>query len=73
MQQLLVSFKDLEVSILLDAGAAKMFISSKLIHQVTDHQVVQHAAADMLQIWLPNSEEGQNKVKVTLEANTKKL
>ena len=68
-----MSFKDLEVSGLLDTGATKMFISRELICQVPDHQVVQHAAADTLQIWLPNGKEVQSKGKVTLEANIEKL
>ena len=34
---------------------------------------MQNAAADMLQIWLPNGEEVQSKGKVTHEANIKKL
>ena len=69
----MISFKDLEVSGLLDTGATKMFISRELICQVPDHQVLQHAAADMLQIWLPNGEEVQSEGKVALEANIKKL
>ena len=51
----------------------KTFISRELIPQVPGHQVVQHAAADMLQIWLPNGEKVQSEGKVTLKANIKKL
>ena len=54
-------------------GAMKMFISRELIHQVPGLQVVQHTAADTLQIPLPNGEEVQSKGKVTLEANIDKL
>ena len=50
-----------------------MFISRELLCQVPGHQVVQHAAADMLQIRLPNGDKVENKGKVTLEANIKKL
>ena len=57
----------------MDTGAIKMFISRELICQVPDHQVVQHATADTLQIWLPNGKEVQSKGKVTLEANIEKL
>ena len=46
----------------------KMFISRELIHQVPDHEVVQHAAADMPQIRLANSEDIQSKGKIMLEA-----
>ena len=70
---LILSFEGLEVSGLLDTGARKMFISRELILQVPDHQVVQHAAADTLQIWLPNEEVVQSKGKVTLKANVEKL
>ena len=35
--------------------------------------MVQHAAADMLQIRLPNGDEVQSKGQVTLEANIEKL
>ena len=63
---LVISFKELEVSGLLDTGARKTFISRKLIPS-------RYAAADMLQIWLPNGEEVQSKGKVTLEANIEKL
>ena len=35
--------------------------------------MVQHAAADMLQIQLPNGDEVQSKGRVTLEASIKKL
>ena len=66
-------FEGLENSGLLDTGTTKMFISRELIPQVPGHQVVQHAAANMLQIWLPNGEEVQSKGKVTLEANIEKL
>ena len=69
----MISFGDLEVFGLLDPGATKMFISRELIRQVPDHQVVWHAAADMLQIWLLNDDKVQSKGKVTLEANIKKL
>ena len=68
-----MTINDLEVSGLLDTGATKMFISRELIHQVPDHQVVQHAAADTLQMRLPNGEEVQSKGKVTLKSNIKKL
>ena len=44
----MILFEGLEVSGLLDTGAAKMFISRELIRQVLGHQMVQHAAADML-------------------------
>ena len=50
-----------------------MFISRELIRQVPGHQVVQQAAADTLQIWLPNGEEVHSKGKVTLEVNIEKL
>ena len=46
----MISFEGLEVSGLLDTGAKKTFISRELIRQVPSHKVVQHAAADMLQI-----------------------
>ena len=68
-----MSFKGLEVSGLLDPGATKTFISRELIHKIPDHQVVQHTAADMLQIWLPNGNEVQSGGKVTLEINIEKL
>ena len=68
-----MSFKGLEFSGLLDAGATKTFISRELICQVPGRQVVQHAAADTLQIRLPNSEEVQSEGKVTLEAKIEKL
>ena len=68
-----MSFDDLEVSGLLDTGATKTFVSRELIHQVPDHSVVQHAAADTLQIRLPNGDEVQSEGKVTLEANIEKL
>ena len=58
---------------MLDTGATKTFISRELIRQVPGHHVVQHAAADMLQIRLPNGEKVQRKGKVTLEANIEKL
>ena len=35
--------------------------------------MVQHAAADTLQIWLPNRDEVQSKGRVTLEASIEKL
>ena len=66
-------FKGLDISGLLDTGATKTFISRELISQVPDHQLVQHAAADTLQIWSPNGEEFQSKGKVTLKANIVKL
>ena len=69
----MIIFKDLEVSGLLDTGATKRFISRELICQVPGHQVVQHAAADTLQIRLPNGEEVQSKSKVALKANIEKL
>ena len=69
----MISFKGLEVSGLLDTSGAKTFISRELIHQVPDFQVVQHAAADMLQIQLPNGDEVQSKAKLTLKANIEKL
>ena len=47
---LVMSFKGLEVSGLLDTGTKKILLSRELIRQVPDHQVVQHAAADTLQI-----------------------
>ena len=68
-----MSFKDLEASGWLDTGATKTFISREVIRKVPDHQVVQHAAADTLQIWLPNGDEVQSKGKVTLAANIEKL
>ena len=49
----------------------KTFISRELIFQIPDHQVVQHAAADMLQIQLLSGEKVQSKGKVTLEMNIK--
>ena len=64
-----MSFKGLEVFGLLNTGATKTFISRELIHQVPGHQMVQHAAADTLQIWLLNGDEVQSKGRVTLEAN----
>ena len=63
----------LEVSGLLDTGATKIFIGRELIRKVPDHPVVQHAAADMLQIRLPHGEEVQIKDKITLESNIEKL
>ena len=63
----------LKVSGLLDTGATNTFISRELICQVPDHQVLHHAAADTLQIWLPNGDEVQSEGKVTLEANIEKL
>ena len=68
-----MSLEDLEVSGLLDTGATKTVISRELRCQVPDHQVVQHAAADTLQIQLPNCDELQSKGKVTLKANIKKF
>ena len=58
---------------MLDTGARKIFIRRELISQIPGYQVVQHAAADTLQIWLPNGEDVQSKGKVTLEANIEKL
>ena len=49
-----------------------MFVSRDLIRQVPDHQVVQHAAVDMLQVQLPNGDDFQSEGKVILEANTEK-
>ena len=69
----MISFKGLKVSRLLDTGATKTFISRELICQVPEHQLVQHAAADTLQIWLPNGEEVQSKGKVTLKVIIEKL
>ena len=57
---LFISFKGLAVSGLLDTGAMKTFISGELLRQVPDHQVLQHAAADMLQIQFPKGEEVQS-------------
>ena len=68
-----MSFKGLEVSGLLDTVAMKMFISQELIRQVPDHQMAQNAAADKLQMRLPNGEKVQNESKVTLESNIEKL
>ena len=65
----MISFVGLDVAGLLDSGAIKTFISRELIRQAPGHQVVQHAAADTLQIQLPTGEEVQSKGKVTLEAN----
>ena len=64
-----MSLEGMKVSGLLDTGATKAFISRELICQVPDHHVVQHSAADTLQIRLPNGEEVQSKGKVTLKAN----
>ena len=58
---------------MLDTGATKTFVSRELTRSATYHQVVQHATADTLQIWLPNGEEVQSKGKVTFEANMEKL
>ena len=69
----MISFEGLEVSGLLDTGATKTFISRELICQVSGHQVAEHAAADTLQIWLPNVDEVQSKGRVTLESSIKKL
>ena len=68
-----MSFKGLEVSGLLNTGATKTFISRELICQVPDHQVVQHAVADMLQTWIPSNKEVQSKGKVTLKVIIDKL
>ena len=68
-----MSFDDLEVSGLLDTGATKTFISRELIRQVPSHMVVQHAAADTLQIRLLNGDEVQSKGRVTLELGIEKL
>ena len=57
----MISFEGLDVSGMLDTGATKIFISRELIHQVPGHQVVQHAAADTLQIRLPNGDEVRSK------------
>ena len=69
----MISFEGLEVSGLLDTGAMKTFISRELICQVLYHQVVQHAAADTLQIRLPNGDKIQSKGRVMLEASIEKL
>ena len=69
----MISFKSLNVSGLLDTAVTKMFISRELIRQVPGHQVVQHAAADTLQIRLPNGEGVQREGKITLVANIEKL
>ena len=69
----MILFEGLEVSGLLDTGATKTFISRELIRQVPGHQVVQHAAADTLQIRLLNGDEVQSKGQVTLEASIEKL
>ena len=69
----MIPFKELDISGLLDTGAMKIFISRKLICQVPDNQVVQHVAADTLQMHLPNGDETQSKGKVTLKANIKNL
>ena len=69
----MISFEGLNVSGLLDIGAMKTFISRELICQVPSHKVVQHAAADTLQIRLPNGDEVQSEGQVTLEANIEKL
>ena len=66
-------FEDLEVSGLLNTGATKTFVRREPIFQVPYHSVVQHAAADTLQIRLPNGDKVQTKGKVTLEANIEKL
>ena len=68
----MISVEGLEISGLLDTGATKMFISRELICWVPDHQVVQHAAADTLQIRFLNSEEVQSKGMITFEANIEK-
>ena len=62
----MILFEGLEVSGLLDIGAMKMFISRELICWVPGHQVVQHAAPDILQIRLLNGDEVQCEGKVTL-------
>ena len=69
----MLSFEGLEVSGLLDTGAMKTFISRELIHQVPEHQVLQHTKAEKLQIQLLNCEEVQSKGKVALKANIEKL
>ena len=66
-------FEGLEVSGLLDTGATKMLISRELICQVPGHQVVQHAAVDILQIRLLNGDKVQSKGRVMLEASIEKL
>ena len=69
----MISFEGLEVTGLLDTGATKTFISRELITRVPSHWVVQHAAADALQIHLPNGDEVQSKGRVTLKVGIKKL
>ena len=69
----MILFEGLEVSGLLDTVAMKKFISRDVITQVPGHQVVQHAAADTLQIRLPNGDEVQSEGRVTLEASIEKL
>ena len=66
-------FEGLEVSGLLDTGAMKTFISRELICQVPGHYVVQHDAADRLQIRLTNGDEVQSEGRVTLKASIEKL
>ena len=68
-----MSFGDPDISGLLDTGATDMFISRELIRQVPNHEVVQHAAADTLQIRLPNGDEVQSEGRVMLEASIEKL
>ena len=70
---LVMSFKGLKVSGLLDSSATKTFISMELICKVPDRQVVQYIAADKLQIRIPNGEEVQIKGKVTSKVNIEKL
>ena len=69
----MILFEGLDVSGLLDTGASKTFISRELIRQVPSHSVVQHAAADTLQIQLPNGDEVQSEGRVMLEASIEKL
>ena len=69
----MISFEGLDVSGLLDTDATKMFISRELICQVPGHTVVQHAAADALQMRLPNGDKVQSDGRVTLKASIKKL
>ena len=69
----MISFEGLEVSGLLDTGATKTFISRELIRQVPSHEVVQHAAADTLQIGLPNGDEVQSEGRGTIKASIEKL
>ena len=67
-----MSFKDLDVSEILDIGTTEMFVSRELIWRVPGYKV-QHAADDRLRIQLPNGDEVQNKGQVILKANIEKL